>query len=105
MEVPELLKSRIDEAGLIITDDPPRDGLCFYRAAGYQLDLSGETVRDRVFEYLEKNRYDVSILFGCFLVTSISHMDVIKKRILLLVRNVEPYHAREILKIWRISAK
>ena len=90
--------------GLKITFDPPDDGLCFYGAVGYQLGLPAETVRDRVFEYLKENRYDVSILFGCFLIIVFAH-GCYKKPILLLVRNLEPYHARESLKVWRISAK
>ena len=68
MELLQLLESRIKEADLKITFNPPGDGLCFYAAAGHQLGLSAETVRDRVFEFLEKNRYDVSILFRCFLI-------------------------------------
>ena len=78
MELLQLLESRIKEAGLKITFNPPGDGLCFYRAAGYQLGLSGEALRDRVFEFLKENRYNVSILFGCFSVNSISHIGVIK---------------------------
>ena len=63
----ELLKSRIEEAGLKITYNPPGDGMCFYSAAGYQLGLSSMTVRNMVFEYLESNRCDVSIIFAwCF---------------------------------------
>ena len=31
----ELLKSRIEEASLKITYNPPGDGLCSYSAAGY----------------------------------------------------------------------
>ena len=46
-----------------ISYNPPGDGLCFYSAAGFQLGLSSRsrTVQNIVFEYLESNRYDVSI--------------------------------------------
>ena len=57
----EVLQNRIAEAGLRISYNPPGDGLCFYSAAGFQLGLSSRTVRNMVFEYLESNRYDVSI--------------------------------------------
>jgi hypothetical protein len=59
----EVLQSRIEEAGLKISYNPPGDGLCFYSAAGFQLGLSSRsrTVQNIVFEYLESNRYDVSI--------------------------------------------
>ena len=62
----ELLESEIKKAGFKMTFNPPDDGLCFYGAAGYQLGLSAEMVRDRVFEYLKKNRKDVSILLDVF---------------------------------------
>jgi hypothetical protein len=57
----EVLQNRIAEAGLRISYNPPGDGLSFYSAAGFQLGLSSRTVRNMVFEYLESNRYDVSI--------------------------------------------
>jgi hypothetical protein len=60
----EVLQSRIEEAGLKISYNPPGDGLwLFYSAAGFQLGLSSRsrTVQNIVFEYLESNRYDVSI--------------------------------------------
>ena len=57
----ETLQSRIEEAGLTISFNPPGDRLCFYSAAGFQLGLSANTVRNMVFEYLESNCYDVSI--------------------------------------------
>jgi hypothetical protein len=57
----EVLNKRIQEAGLRISFNPPGDGMCFYSAAGFQLGLSSTTVQNIVFEYLESNRYDVSI--------------------------------------------
>jgi hypothetical protein len=60
----EVLQSRIEETGLKISYNPPGDGLWrFYSAAGFQLGLSSRsrTVQNIVFEYLESNRYDVSI--------------------------------------------
>ena len=62
----ELLESEIKKAGFKITFIPPDDRLSFYRAVGYQWRLSGETVRDCVFEYLKVTREDVSILWMFF---------------------------------------
>ena len=67
VEVPQLLKSRIKEAGLKQAFNPPGDGLCFYWAAGYQWPCSAETLRDTIFKYLKKYRYDVSILLDVFI--------------------------------------
>ena len=37
------VQSRIEEAGLKGSYNPPGDGLCFYSAAGYQLGLSSRS--------------------------------------------------------------
>ena len=54
-------KSRIHAYGYKVAYSPPGDGNCFYAAAAYQLGLGADTVKNAVFDYLERHQFDVSI--------------------------------------------
>lgn len=56
------LKTRIEEAGYELSYDPRGDGNCFYTAAAHQLGLGWENIKNLVFDYLERNQIDVSII-------------------------------------------
>lgn len=51
---------RLKKEGYEISFNPRADGKCFFHAAAFQLGLGTETVRDLVFDYLERNQFDVS---------------------------------------------
>ena len=59
------LSFRIQEAGLEVYYDPPRNGDCFYHAAACQLGSSCEAAKNGVFEYLKSNRLNVGQLIYC----------------------------------------
>ena len=56
-----ILRERIHAEGFQIAYDPPGNGMCFYDAAGYSLRESGQNLKERIFQYLRENRYDVCI--------------------------------------------
>ena len=55
------LQNTIQEARFEVLFDPVADGNCFYRAAAHQLGLGWKMVKNLVFDYLERNQFDVSI--------------------------------------------
>ena len=51
---------RLKKKGYEISFNPRADGKCFFHAAAFQLGLGTETVHDSVFDYRERNQFDVS---------------------------------------------
>ena len=56
------LKRRIREAGFEVCFNPPSDGDYFYSAAASQMGIGTVEAKEQVFDYLQDNRIDVSIL-------------------------------------------
>ena len=51
------------DAGFDVTYNPPEaDGNCFYRAAAFQVGIAWDTLKTNIFQHLESNQFDVSIL-------------------------------------------
>ena len=55
------LMKRLSKEGYKIVYDPPGDGMCLHFAAAYQLCMDSSALKDMVFDYLQRNRFDVSI--------------------------------------------
>ena len=59
----DLLLQRIELHGFEKSYDPEGDGDCFYNAAAFQLGRDGTELKNEMFDYLEKNQYDVGYHF------------------------------------------
>jgi hypothetical protein len=57
------LVRRVREAGFMVAHNPIADGNCFYRAAAFQQGTDWETLKEMVFNHLERNQCDVSAWF------------------------------------------
>ena len=51
---------RLKKDGYEISFNARADGRCFCHAAAFQLGLGTETAHDSVFDYLERNQFEVS---------------------------------------------
>lgn len=56
----DLLLQRIELHGFERSFDPEGDGDCFYKAAAFQLGRDGTELKNKIFDYLAQNQYDVS---------------------------------------------
>ena len=57
------LLKRLTNVEFELIFDPPGDGMCFYAAAAYQLQMNTTTLRDVIFDYLQRNTFDVCIWY------------------------------------------
>lgn len=57
------LLERLSEEGYVIDLDPAGNGMCFYAAVAHQLGISPIQIRDMLFDYLLKHRYNVCMQF------------------------------------------
>ena len=55
------LMKRLSKEGCKVVYDPPEDGMCLYSAAAYQLCMDAAALKDMVFDYLQRNRFNVRI--------------------------------------------
>ena len=55
------MDKNLERAGYEIIFNPTGDGNCFYSSAAKQQGLETQSLKNEIFNYLEKHQFDVSI--------------------------------------------
>ena len=75
------LCGRLSSAGFKVTHNPVGNGECFYATAVFQLGLTVCSVKKEIFDYLKKNRFNVStcsVIYSSWKIPALGYLRPLK---------------------------